>query len=89
MIKTSQRKRAFNSPLMAYANCKNGKHINLIKLSKPYANGDSYAIVNTLNSNLSKMYKTASKSFKDFEEMVLKARKTNTIINRGYLTCNF
>lgn len=43
-------KRVFNSPLLICANFKDGSHVNLIKLNKPYANGDSYAVHETTKS---------------------------------------
>ena len=42
-------KRVFNSPLLEYANFKDGTFINLIKLNKPYANGDNFAVYETTN----------------------------------------
>ena len=43
-------KRAFNSPLIEYANFQDESFVNLIKLNKPYANGISYAVYETTNN---------------------------------------
>ena len=43
-------KRAFNSPLIKYANFADGSNINLIKLIKPYKNGNSFAVYQTTKS---------------------------------------
>ena len=40
-------KRVFNSPLIKSVNYADGSHINMIKLIKPYANGNAWAIHET------------------------------------------
>jgi hypothetical protein len=61
-------KRAFNSPLIKYANFADGSNINLIKLIKPYKNGDSFAVYETTKSpfcsnGLFKTIETANAKF--------------------------
>ena len=63
-------KRVFNSPLMMCANYTDGTHMNLIKLSNPYANGYGYAIHSTANPADSKMYKTEQKAREKFNQLV-------------------
>lgn len=64
--------RAFNSPLLMYANFEGGKHLNLIRLNKPYKNGASYAIHSTTGSkfSFSGMYTTYEKAKLNFDIMV-------------------
>lgn len=65
-------KRAFNSPLIEYANFEDGSHVNLIRLIKPYANGLSYAVHETTRSPFCSngMFKTYEEAKKKFELMV-------------------
>lgn len=43
-------KRVFNSPLVAFTNFEDGSFVNLIRLTKPYANGNSFAVYETTKS---------------------------------------
>jgi len=43
-------KRVTTSPLLQYANFKDGTHVNLIKLLKPYSDGRSYFVHETTKS---------------------------------------
>lgn len=78
-------KRVFNSPLIEYANFKDGTFINLIKLNKPYANGDSFAVYETTNdpfcsNGLFKNYKKAKIKF----ELMIKNNSYNSkLIKKG------
>lgn len=78
-------KRVFNSPLIEYANFKDGSHVNLIRLNKPYANGDAYAVHETTKSPFCSngMFKTYDKSKEKFELMVKNAKYESSLINRG------
>jgi len=57
-------KRVFNSPLIRYANFKDGSFVNLIRLYKPYANGNQYAVYETTKSPFCSngMFKTLEKA---------------------------
>ena len=72
--------RVFNSPLIMCANYTDGNHLNLIKLIKPYANGDSYAIHSTANPTDSKMYKTEEKAREAFNRLVDHSKLREPII---------
>jgi len=63
-------KRVFNSPLIRYATFEDGSHINLIRINKPYANGNSYAIHDTTGGE-NKMYRSHNKALIDFYSRVL------------------
>ena len=65
-------KRVFRSPLLMCANFKDGSNINLIKLNKPYANGDSYAVHETTKSVFCSngMFKTYEQAKSKFDLMV-------------------
>jgi len=78
-------KRVFNSPLIKFANFKNGSHINLIRLIKPYANGNSYAIHETTKNSFCSngMFKTEAKAKEKFELMVRNERRKNELRNEG------
>ena len=71
-------KRVFNSPLIEYVNFKDGSFVNLIKLIKPYANGDSFAVYETTKSPFcaNGLFKTKEQAQKKFDLMV----KNNTLI---------
>jgi len=61
-------KRAFSSPLIKYANFENESFLNLIRLNKPYANGDAYAI-----HPAGLMFKTLDKAEAKFDQLVFSA----------------
>jgi hypothetical protein len=65
-------KRVFNSPLIEYANFKNGSFVNLIRLNKPYSNGISYAVYETTESPFCSngLFKTLDKAKNKFNLMV-------------------
>lgn len=65
-------KRVFNSPLLMCANFKDGSNVNLIRLVKPYANGDSYAVHETTKSIFCSngMFKTYEQAKTKFDLMV-------------------
>ena len=65
-------KRVFRSPLLMCANFKDGSNVNLIKLVKPYANGDCYAVHETTKSIFCSngMFKTYEQAKAKFDLMV-------------------
>jgi len=71
-------KRVFNSPLLQFANFEDGSHINLIRLTKPYANGASYAVHETTKSPFCSngLFKTIEQAQAKFNLMV----KNNKLI---------
>lgn len=79
--------RVFNSPLMHYANFQDGTFVNLIRLIKPYANGDSYAIYETTNSSacFSGLFKTRKDAESKFDFMVSGEKKVNPIRSSSIL----
>jgi len=79
-------KRAFNSPLIRYANFKDGSHVNLIKLSKPYANGIAYAVHETTKSPFCSngLFKTYEKATEKFNLMVRNAKYESDLICEGF-----
>lgn len=68
-------KRVFNSPLLICANFKDGSHVNLIRLIKPYANGYAYAVHETTKSAF-----CSSGLFKDIETA---KKKFNLMVKNG------
>ncbi len=77
--------RVFNSPCIEFVNFKDGSHMNLIKLKKPYANGNSYAIHETTEASLlkSRMFKTLKEAETFFNAMVQSWTYASPIRNRG------
>ena len=78
-------KRAFNSPLIEYANFKDGSFVNLIKLKKPYANGIAYAVYETTKSPFCSngMFKTYERAKEKFELMIRNGKYVSELLNRG------
>jgi hypothetical protein len=78
-------KRVFNSPLIRYANFKDGSHVNLIRLSKPYANGNSYAVHETTKSPFCSngLFKTYAQAIEKFNLMVKNAQNESELIFSG------
>ena len=78
-------KRVFRSPLIEYANFKDGSHVNLIKLMKPYANGITFAVHETTKSAFCSngMFKTYDKAKSKFDLMVKNASYESEILNQG------
>ena len=75
-------KRVFGSPLIMYANFKDGSHVNLIKLNKPYANGQAYAVHETTKSPFCSngMFKTYEQAKNKFDLMVKNAKDESELI---------
>ncbi len=65
-------KRVFNSPLIDYKNYPDGSHINLIKLIKPYANGDAFAVHETTSNPFCSngLFKTEQQARDKFNLMI-------------------
>ena len=78
-------KRAFNSPLIEYANFEDGSFVNLIRLIKPYANGNSYAVYETTKSPFCSngMFKTLEKAKTKFDLMVKNGKTESPLIKQG------
>jgi hypothetical protein len=76
-------KRVFNSPLIEFANFEDGSFVNLIRLIKPYANGDTYAVYATTKCISSKMFKTYDKAKEKFELMINNGLLESPLRNRG------
>lgn len=81
-------KRVFNSPLIRYANFKDGSHVNLIRLIKPYANGVTYAVHETTKSPFCSngMFKTYKKAMEKFNLMIRNAKYESELISEGTTT---
>ena len=78
-------KRVFNSPLIEYANFKDGSHVNLIRLIKPYANGDCYAVYETTKGPFCSngIFKTYEKAKEKFDLMVENGKSESELMDRG------
>jgi hypothetical protein len=78
-------KRVFNSPLIRYANFEDGSHINLIRLTKPYANGVEYAIHETTKSPFvsNKLIKKYEDAIKIFNHLVKNAQLVSSLVSSG------
>lgn len=78
-------KRVFNSPLLQYANFKDGSHVNLIRLIKPYKNGISFAVHETTKSPFCSngMFKNYERAKSKFNLMVKNASYESDILNEG------
>lgn len=78
-------KRIFNSPLIRYANFKDGSHVNLIRLSKPYVNGNSYAVHETTKSPFCSngLFKTYETAVEKFNLMVKNAQSESLLVASG------
>jgi hypothetical protein len=74
--------RVFNSPLVRFANFKDGSHVNLIRLIKPYANGIAYAVHETTKSPFCSngLFKTYEKARIKFDLMVHNAKAESELI---------
>lgn len=76
--------RVFNSPLVRFANFKNGDNVNLIRLIKPYANGASYVVyVTNRTSNDNGLFKTMDQANKKFN--LLLKNHSSELINSDYV----
>lgn len=78
-------KRVFQSPLIEFVNFEDGTHVNLIKLNKPYANGDSWAVHETTKSIFCSngMFKDFNSAKDKFNLMVKNGTTSSPIKNRG------
>lgn len=78
-------KRAFNSPLILYANFEDGSHVNLIRLHTPYKNGISYAVHETTKSPFcsSGLFKTFDKAKEKFDLMIRNGKHESKLIEIG------
>lgn len=78
-------KRVFNSPLIEYANFTNKHHVNLIRLNKPYSNGDCYAVLNTckLSAYPSRMLKNLKNAKEYFNFTIASVAKFEELISTG------
>ena len=78
-------KRVFNSPLIRYANFKDGSHVNLIRLIKPYANGNSYAVHETTSSPFCSngLFKTYEQALDKFNLMVKNGAQISEVVFCG------
>ena len=84
-------KRVFNSPLIKYANFVDGSFVNLIRLTKPYANGNSYAVYETTKSAFCSngLFKTFEQANKKFNLMIRNNCYESELIKMGIITSNF
>ena len=73
--------RVFRSPLIRFATFDNGGVINLIRINKPYANGNSYAIHSTIIDNA--MFKTYDKALKTFNDSITNYQKKSKLTTSG------
>jgi hypothetical protein len=79
--------RVFNSPLIKFANFEAAsRFINLIRLTKPYANGDAYAISEGMEDGL--MFKTLEQAERKFDSMV-ESMKQYYKMTSGGKTANY
>lgn len=78
-------KRVSQSPLIQYANFKDGSHVNLIKLLKPYADGRAYYVHETTKSIFcsSGYFVTYEKALEKFNLMVKNGSDESEILNQG------
>ena len=84
-------KRVFNSPLIEYVNFEDGTFMNLIKLTKPYKNGITYAVYETTKSPFCSngLFKTIDKAKDKFNQMVKNNSRLTDIIDKGILINNY
>lgn len=78
--------RAFNSPLVRFANFEDGSHVNLIRLIKPYANGVKYAVHETTKSPFCSngLFKTYEQATEKFNLMVKNGVLVSPLRDSGY-----
>lgn len=78
-------KRVFQSPLIRYANFEEGSQVNLIRLIKPYANGNSYAVHETTSSPFCSngLFKTYEQALEKFNLMVKNASRVSEVVSQG------
>jgi hypothetical protein len=68
-----------------FANFADGSHVNLIRLNKPYANGNSYAVHETTKSPFCSngLYKTFEGAKAKFDLMVKNGQTVSELIETG------
>lgn len=78
-------KRVFQSPLIEYCNFEDGSFVNLIRLNKPYANGNCYAVYETTKSTFCSngLFKSFSEAKEKFELMIKNGSKESPIAKIG------
>jgi hypothetical protein len=83
-------KRVFNSPLIKYTNFKDETFVNLIRLIKPYANGNSYAVYETTTNPFCSngLFKTIEEAEKKYNLMVKNGSINNPVIKQGEILKN-
>ena len=75
-------RRVFNSPLIKFANFEDGKrNINLVRLIKPYANGDAYVIHECTKDGM--MFKTLEQAETKFDSMVASMKQYHKMTSGG------
>lgn len=71
MNKTQLPAGVFQNPLIHYANFQDGSFVNIIKLTKPYANGKQYAVYHTSTGEvIGGMYISLEKAEQEFVRAV-------------------
>ncbi len=78
-------KRVFNKRMIEYVNFEDGSFINIIRLIKPYANGDKYAVYETTKSPFCSngLFKSYDKAKEKFNLMIKNASLENKISEQG------
>jgi hypothetical protein len=78
-------RRVAQSPLLQYVNFKDGSHVNLIKILKPYADGRAYYVHETTKSIFcsSGYFMTYEKAMEKFNLMVANGALESEILNQG------
>ena len=78
-------KRVAQSPLIQFANFKDGSHVNLIKILKPYADGRAYYVHETTKSVFcsSGYFKNHDDAIAKFDLMVANGKLESDILNQG------
>ena len=81
-------KRVTNSPLIDYVNFRDGSHVNLIKISKPYADGRSYYVHETTKSIFcsSGYFVSYEEAIEKFNLMVRNGKELSPILSVGMRT---
>ena len=78
-------KKVFNSPLIEFVNFEDGSFVNLIKLTKPYADGRAYAVYETTKSPFCSngMFKSYELAKEKFDLMVRNNEYDTVATTRG------
>ena len=77
--------RVAQSPLLQYVNFKDGSHVNLIKILKPYADGRAFFVHETTKSIFcsSGYFVTYEKAIEKFNLMVANGRLESDVLSQG------